>query len=177
MTTSEKTLIERKAISLDPYIIYDLKNSQEIDEEIESSINGSLYNPKEAEFVLGLSRHLVKITAHSNLSIGIITPYQRQVQYLKEIFEINKLGHIEIDTVDSYQGREKNIIIFSCVRANGKENIIGFLNNRQHLNVSLTRAINGLYIVCHAETLKSNKYWNMCIKDAEQRNLVRTVVG
>ena len=76
--------------------------------------------------------------------IGIITPYEGQrafvVQYMQYSGPLNtKLYQdIEIASVDAFQGREKDYIILSCVRANDHQGI-GFLNDPRRLNVALTR--------------------------------------
>ena len=152
--------------------MFNLETSQEIFDEFTIS----LYNPVEANMVLKLCKLLIYFKSSANLSIGIITPYQRQVQHLKELFIKNDLDHIEIDTVDGYQGREKDIIIFSSVRAKNADKSIGFLTDKQRLNVSLTRAKHGMYIICHADSLKrADKDWKRCILDAKQRNLIQDV--
>jgi len=58
-----------------------------------------------------------------------------------------------VGTVDSFQGREKDIVLLSSVRAND-DGKIGFLQNRQRLNVSITRSKYALYIFCHINSLK-----------------------
>lgn len=97
--------------------------------------------------------------------IGIITPYTGQqtflIEHLPLISGINDpdfFSELEISSVDAFQGREKNFIIFSCVRAN-QSNEIGFLNDRRRLNVSLTRAKFGIFILANAATFTKNQCW------------------
>ena len=169
LTTGDKTLEKVKKDKLDPYLIFDLQKSQEEGEEN----TGGIYNSYEARFVLKKCEELRNL--YRNLSIGIITPYQRQVSYLRELFKTHRMEKdFEINTVDSYQGQEKDIIIFSSVRAKNSGGKIGFLDNRHRLNVSLTRAKSALYIVCHANSLKrGSQDWKDCIEDANNRNLIR----
>lgn len=92
--------------------------------------------------------------------IGVITPYEGQRAYLVQYMQYQGSLHsklyqeIEIASVDAFQGREKDIIIMSCVRSNEHQGI-GFLNDPRRLNVALTRAKYGIIIV---GKLKKNKY-------------------
>jgi superfamily I DNA and/or RNA helicase len=105
--------------------------------------------------------------------IGIIAPYVAQISLLTRLFNIDPkykerfnavLGpqrakdflDIEIKTVDGFEGREKDVIIFSTVR-NNTSGHIGFLADRRRLNVGLTRAKRGLFIVGSINTLKQGK--------------------
>lgn len=105
--------------------------------------------------------------------IGIIAPYVAQVSLLDRLFNKNKtnverfkrvlgehramqLPNIEIKSVDGFEGREKEVIIFSTVRNNTRGHI-GFLADRRRLNVGLTRAKRGLFVVGSIATLKAGK--------------------
>jgi len=70
---------------------------------------------------------------------------------------------VEVDTVDSYQGSEKDIMIFNCVRANTIKSEIGslgFVTDDRRLNVAITRARHFLFIVGNSSTLKKNELWS-----------------
>ena len=72
---------------------------------------------------------------------------------------MNLYKEIEVASVDSFQGREKDYIILSCVRSND-HNGIGFLNDPRRLNVALTRARYGIILVGNANSLSKHQLWN-----------------
>ncbi|ODV62253.1 ATP-dependent RNA helicase NAM7 [Ascoidea rubescens DSM 1968] len=97
--------------------------------------------------------------------IGIITPYEGQRAYITQYMTHNGslsnelYMNVEVASVDAFQGREKDFIILSCVRANeGK--VIGFLSDPRRLNVALTRAKYGLIILGNPRSLARNSLWN-----------------
>lgn len=92
--------------------------------------------------------------------IGIITPYVGQQD---EIYRRVQHEAVEVNSVDGFQGREKEIIIVSCVRGND-DGTVGFLNDWRRINVSFTRARRLLIIVGNARTLVKNKTWSNIIK-------------
>ncbi|KAI1731651.1 RNA helicase (UPF2 interacting domain) domain-containing protein [Ditylenchus destructor] len=97
--------------------------------------------------------------------IGIITPYEGQRAYVVQFMQSQGTLHsslyldIEVANVDAFQGREKDIIIVTCVRSN-ESGGIGFLNDPRRLNVALTRAKYGLIIVGNARVLSRQLLWN-----------------
>jgi predicted DNA helicase len=122
----------------------------------------SKYNPKEAEFVVSLVEEFLKNGAKEE-HIGIITPYKDHEEYIKKLMENVKckMENVEVKSVDGFQGREKEIIILSLVRANEKEEI-GFLKDIRRLNVAITRAKRKLIIIGDAKTLiVSQTYKNL----------------
>jgi hypothetical protein len=103
-------------------------------------------------------------------SLAIITPYKEQMVRLREMIQDNLSSLIEVNTVDAFQGQEKDIIIFSCVRSKdirGEVKGIGFLRDTRRLNVALTRAKYCLYTIgsrllrlgC-SDVLKTHSVWN-----------------
>ncbi|CAF1098735.1 unnamed protein product [Brachionus calyciflorus] len=165
LITHKEAAQKRSIIDLKPYLFLNVLNSQEIGDEI----SGSVYNPIEADQIVDFCKFLSG--KYYKFSVGIITPYQKQVSYLKDLTAKNNLK-IEVGTVDGYQGREKDIVIFSCVRARNSDRKIGFLSHRQRLNVALTRAKYALYIFGHVESLMVNEDWRNCIENAKKRNLI-----
>ncbi|RNA26767.1 putative helicase senataxin [Brachionus plicatilis] len=167
LKTHKDTAQKRSVLDLKPYLFFNVINSQEIGDEV----NGSVFNPVEGEHILEFCKYLSG--KYYKFSIGIITPYQKQVGLLRDLLIKNSLiNKIEVGTVDSFQGREKDIVIFSCVRARNASRSIGFLAHRQRLNVALTRGRFALYIFGHAESLVVNSDWNNCVHDAKQRSLI-----
>jgi len=118
--------------------------------------------------------------------LGIVTPYRGQVRKLRShfihLFGRTILKYIEINTVDSFQGQEKDIIFFSCVRSSattnnngrgGSDHGIGFLADIRRMNVAITRACSSLYILGDTQTLLSNSSWASLIQYAREVKSIR----
>ncbi|KAJ6542591.1 P-loop containing nucleoside triphosphate hydrolase protein [Mycena capillaripes] len=136
----------------------------------ESLKDKSRVNQNEAAIVAGVVEDLLlNNPTLMGKDIGIIAPYVAQISLLTRLFNTNakyrarfeqvlgehralQLAHIEIKTVDGFEGREKEIIVFSTVR-NNAGGYIGFLADRRRLNVGLTRAKRGLFVVGSISTL------------------------
>ncbi len=127
----------------------------------ESTLAESFSYFNEAE--ISLTQQVTDALLSSRLfpdDIGIISPYDQQVSRLK-----SKLRdyHIEIKSIDGFQGREKEVIIISLVRANSEGNI-GFLRDYRRLNVALTRAKRKLIIIGNKETLQKDRMYQKLIE-------------
>ncbi|XP_055910009.1 regulator of nonsense transcripts 1 homolog [Eupeodes corollae] len=109
--------------------------------------------------------------------IGIITPYEGQRAYLVQYMQYQGSLHsklyqeIEIASVDAFQGREKDIIIMSCVRSNERQGI-GFLNDPRRLNVALTRSKYGTIIVGNPKVLSKQPLWNHLLNFYKDRKVL-----
>ena len=113
--------------------------------------------------------------------IGVVTPYNGQVHLIKSLLandaDIVSLAQsssstIEVNSVDGYQGRERDVIIFSAVRSNHQGNV-GFLKDWRRLNVALTRAKSALLVVGDKETLADgDKNWAAFLKWCESARCV-----
>ncbi|CAF1264328.1 unnamed protein product [Adineta steineri] len=106
--------------------------------------------------------------------IVVITPYKGQMKkFRKQSLQFPR--HIEVLTVDSAQGKEKDIVLISCVRS-GEGKTIGFLNDKRRLNVMLTRARRALYIFGNLDWLaERDPHWDELFDNAVARQVIDTV--
>lgn len=80
LRTSDETAKNRSSCNMEHYMVFNLANSEE---RVEDETAGSIYNPVEAEAIIELCKYFIR--KRNDLSVGIISPYQRQTQYLKEL--------------------------------------------------------------------------------------------
>jgi predicted DNA helicase len=143
-------------------------------DEILNPQSKSIYNPEEANFVLQiLDKIYYELTQNEqNPEIAVISPYKQQTIYLNELdFETNQLilnQNLQIHTIDSFQGQEKDVILISLVRSN-TENTIGFLSDYRRMNVALTRARKLLVVVGDSSTIGNDLFYKKFI-DYTQEN-------
>ncbi|MDL2294892.1 AAA domain-containing protein, partial [Ruminococcaceae bacterium OttesenSCG-928-D13] len=109
--------------------------------------NFSFHNPIEAEILIEYLMALDDNVGSKGFSIGIITPYRAQLNLIQRRLKSVQLKNIgvEINTVDAFQGSQRDIILYSTVRSSSG-NQIGFLREESRLNVSLSRARSNLII-------------------------------
>jgi hypothetical protein len=82
----------------------------------------------------------------------------------------NRTEQIEVRSVDGFQGREKELIIFSAVRSN-RQGRVGFLKDWRRLNVAITRARSGLIVIGDSKTLRHDRHWSAFIDWCRQENV------
>ena len=145
-----------------PMMFYSQMGQEEI------SASGTSYlNRTEASNVEKIVTTFLKGGITSD-QIGVITPYEGQRAYI--VSHMVRCGpmrqqlykDIEVASVDSFQGREKDLIILSCVRSNEHQGI-GFLSDPRRLNVALTRAKYGMVLLGNPKLLSKQPLWNALI--------------
>lgn len=142
----------------------------------------STTNPEEALFLVDHLTNMVQEIESKNLidfpSVAIISPYKQQVQLLKVLIDENELLHpcrdkISVNTIDSFQGQERDLVYISLTRSNA-EGSIGFLADIRRMNVAMTRARKKLVVIGDSATLSKSKFYADFIKYAENLNAYRS---
>ena len=156
---------------LGPYRFFDVLGTHQ------SGLRGrSLINLAEVEMALKLYDRLITDCKGYDFSgkVGIITPYKSQLRELRSYFA-GRYGDaiftaVDFNTTDAFQGRESEIIIFSCVRASLSKGI-GFLSDIRRMNVGITRAKSSLWVLGNSQSLMNGEFWGHLIQDAKNRDL------
>jgi len=129
----------------------------------EEEVNESKRNVNEAKLGVLKVRGLLEAGLTPE-QIAVITPYSAQVKLLREILDVPGL---EIDSVDGFQGREKEAVVFSMVRSN-PEGDVGFLADVRRTNVALTRARRKLIVIGDSATLANHPFYQRMLTYFEQ---------
>ena len=143
-------------------------------------------NDDEARFVVALVKRLVRDhpallneDEASGAGVGVISPYKAQVKVIRRLLE-QALGPerarlIDVNSVDGFQGREKEVCVFSVTRApkrKEKKNSLGFVADERRVNVGLTRARSSLLVVGSAKALATDTHWGALVRSATERRLM-----
>lgn len=145
------------------------------DEEQQES--KSFTNPGEADVLFQHLNQLLESKPDIR-NIGIISPYKEQVIHLRERLGSGAVDggediHIAAQTIDSFQGQERDVIYLSLVRSN-EEAKIGFLADVRRMNVAMTRARKKLVVIGDSATIANNKFYNNFITFVENEALYRS---
>lgn len=139
------------------------------DEELEPD-GESRRNPGEAEFLVKLLEDLLA-AGLAPRDLAVITPYAAQVRLLRQLLPLEGL---EIDSVDGFQGREKEAVLISLVRAN-RTGEIGFLGDVRRMNVALTRARRKLIVIGDSSTIGGHDFYRRLLEYFERIGAYHTV--
>ncbi|KAM9977026.1 hypothetical protein ACTFIR_010878 [Dictyostelium discoideum] len=142
-----------------PLVFYDLFDKHG---EVRSSFF-SLRNPTEVKLAKLIVDQLISNYPNTkDLEIGVITPYKSQSVDLSNAFK--GYQNVEVSTIDGFQGKEKDFVIFSSVRAHSGHSI-GFLSDVRRMNVGLTRAKYSMVILGNSSLLSNNDDWGNLVND------------
>ncbi|KAI8426195.1 hypothetical protein MSG28_005125 [Choristoneura fumiferana] len=128
-------------------------------------------NEMEAWGVARLVVALYEVTRRMELSLAVITPYNAQKELIKRNLRAiqNTPDQVEVNTVDSFQGQERDIVVVSLARSHG----VGFLTDSGRVNVMLTRAKHALIVALNPQAVMRNDQWRTLVEDAQRRRLLR----
>lgn len=141
--------------------------STENNEEFVGESFGRVNKPEARETLLALAEYFVKIGKQrimdERIDVGIISPYRAQVQYIRHLIKKTDFFKpfrkiISVNTVDGFQGQERDIILVSLVRSNA-DGQIGFLRDLRRMNVAMTRARMKLILLGDTTTLTRHPFY------------------
>ena len=137
----------------------------------------SKLNPDEAHLAVQLVQELLGEGVLPE-QIAVISPYSAQVRLLRELLAAEKEAEtavqVEVNSVDGFQGREKEVVIVSLVRANSTGQI-GFLADTRRMNVALTRARRKLVVVGDSGTMTAHPFYDQLVGYMEEIEAYRSV--
>ena len=165
---SDKSVKHRGILDYDLPMLW-VSTSEDIDakEEFIGENHGRINKAEASLTIETLKGYIEKIGmrryVEEKLDVGIISPYRVQTQYIRSLIKkdefFRSIRHtISINTVDGFQGQERDIIIITLVRSNDKGEI-GFLNDLRRMNVAITRAKMKLIIIGNTETMSHHPFY------------------
>ena len=136
--------------------------------------SSSLFNEGEFDIIQKHLNNLLEAVAEP-FSVGIISPYKAQVEHMTNHFseELLLTHDITINTIDSFQGQERDVIYISMVRSNDRSEI-GFLKDFRRMNVAMTRAKKKLIVIGDSATIGSEKFYTDFLDYVELNNAYRS---
>ena len=157
----------RSILDFDTSIVWVNTEGMDCNEEFVGESFGRINKAEAALSIDELKKYINKIgkerLLEERIDFGLISPYKAQVQYLRQLIKKDAFfkpfrGLITINTVDGFQGQERDVILISLVRAN-EDGQIGFLNDLRRMNVAITRARMKLIILGDASTLTKHPFY------------------
>lgn len=150
--------------------------------EVQNPESLSYSNKQEGDLLFKHLRILLdnysKYKEADKISVGIISPYKEQIEWMKEEegsygLDLDKVFHFSIKTIDGFQGEERDVIYISLVRSNDDQEI-GFLSDLRRMNVALTRAKKKLVVIGDSATIGSNPFYKQFIEYCEANEFYRS---
>jgi ATP-dependent RNA/DNA helicase IGHMBP2 len=138
----------------------------------EKQEGSGLSNEEEALFVVKhLRGYVTPVPADDTFSVAVIAPYRHQVELLKTLVSEDEIlrsskAVITVNTIDSFQGQERDIVYISLTRSN-TDSMIGFLSEVRRMNVAMTRAKKKLVMIGDSGTLSQHKFYDDLVQYAQ----------
>ena len=146
--------------------------------------NLSRMNAEEARLVVHTVRDYINMIgleriANDKIDFGIISPYRAQVRMIRRLLKMQpfyrRLGkQVSVNTVDGFQGQERDVIVISMVRDND-EGQIGFLNDLRRMNVAITRARMKLFVIGNSRTISNHRFYKQLFEHFQQHGQVTEI--
>lgn len=146
----------------------------------------SRFNAQEAHLLIHKVEQLigevgVEEWLHDGITMGIITPYRAQVEHLHKLAEASEMLSqfyrlITINTVDAFQGQERDVIVISFVRSN-EATEVGFLGDIRRTNVAMTRARKKLILIGDSATLGSHAFYLKMLDYIQEKGFYKSAFG
>ena len=165
--TAAKEVESRNILDFDTPIEWIDTGDKDFAEKFISAGNGRI-NPEEGDFFYEkleeyVSRIGIPRIIEENIDFALISPYKAQVQYLRRKLRKSSIlrqlrSRITVNTIDGFQGQERDVVLISLVRSN-TEGQIGFLSDLRRMNVAITRARMKLIIIGNAGTLAKHPFY------------------
>ena len=149
---------------------------EDIAKSDEASEHGGKSNLHEAQFIVKLAQHLL-YNGYSSKQIVILAMYREQIRLIRReakalisvVCSSDNVSDIRVSTTDNYQGEECDVILLSLVRSN-KDGNVGFVKTPNRINVALSRARNGMFVIGNFEMIRAkSKLWNDILRTREER--------
>jgi len=153
-----KSKIDSSLSVVEPFVFIDTAGCG-FDEEFK---DGSRFNSGETNLV----QKIIDVFGAEFNSIGVISPYSVQVKHLRDDLK-EVLLEKDIQTIDGFQGQERELIVISLVRSNS-DGMIGFLKDYRRMNVALTRAKNKLIVIGDSATIGNDSFYNAFLSYVEK---------
>lgn len=166
LKTAEDVLFREKGSELEHFVFIDTAGCGFTEKVKKETL--STYNKEEADLLV---KHLSN-NLSLDKSVGIIAPYKAQIELLRDLVMKNPAfdavrENIVVNTVDAFQGQERDVIYIGLTRSN-EQNEIGFLKEYRRMNVAMTRAKTQLVIIGDSATLGRDAFYNSVIDYAQQ---------
>ena len=176
--TTDTLVLQRKLLFNEPVVFIDTAGAGYTESLNEETL--STFNEEEAFFVI---QHTIKLLSRvaelSYFTTGIIAPYKAQVEFLNRFLHesdltVDQKKRISINTVDAFQGQERDLMVISLTRSNA-DGIIGFLADERRMNVAMTRARHHLCLVGDSATLANHPFFDQMIQYYQSKKAYHSV--